>query len=1099
MSEDATPEGPTPDDSTPNDATPGDTPEPQPSPAPESRDLLSRRSLFSRGGAIALGVGAVTVAGVAGVSVAVMHDDGSSSDDDRKRVQLHEGTNMSAALSPDGKHIAVDLVTGIWVLPASGGTARRLTGDLQDATLPAWSPDGKRLAFQSYRDGNYHIYTIDADGGKPQQLTTGKYDHREPTFSPDGKRIALSSDRGGSYGIWLMDVSSRELTKLTDTPAEESAPRWSPDGKRVVFTVDEAAIDAVTVETGSRETLIPATGDVVLDAHEVKVYGPAFGPDGKTVSYVKVFRDTAALMLGDKKISDDGEDVFGFAPNWRGTGDVLYTADGRIRRRQASGVTDLPLTASVHVVAKRDYRHRVRNLDSRDSRDVKGIASPVVSRDGEQVAFRALNTIYLLPATGGRPKPVVSDGFFNSDPDFSPDGTKLVYASDKEGTADLWLYDITAGTSSILTELPGAQTAPRWSPDGKKIAYNDEDGAMWTIEVGSKKVQQVAPKMFMPGRPSWSADGTVLTRAAVKPFSKRFREGTSQILLIDLHGGAMKYVEPMPFRSLATRGDDGPIFSPDGKHLAFVVESTAWVVPIDAAGNFTGKPTQVTHEVTDSLAWQGPSTLVYLCKGQLRRVGMDGGKPSTIRVNLRWKRSAPPERSVIHAGRAWDGIGKQLRNDVDIVVENGHIAEVRAHRSAGNEKVVDATALTAMPGIIESHNHWHLRGRQWGDRQGRLWLSYGITTTRSPGDPAYQMVETREALESGALLGPRYLGTGEAVDGSRIYYNFMRPTLSHAQLKLELERAVGLEYDLIKTYVRLPVELQKATVESAHRSGMPLSSHYLYPAANVGMDGMEHTGATNRLGYSHTVSRLGKAYQDVQELFIRSGMSNTPTLFNSSALYATDRSLIDDERTKILFPPWEFALLEKKVSDAAKPAQSGYMTLLKANVEMVLRIHRAGGFIISGVDAPLDNVAIAQHQNLRAMVKFGFTPYEALTTATRNPARWLGMQGKLGVLAPGAHADISLVQGDPLQDIKAAAAVSQVMRGGSLYTVDELLAPFRSDRGTSSGGGGSDLTRSHPTETALASHSVAPPLAGVTEAQPWWHEPEWASHVCCGV
>ncbi|MGH3430338.1 MAG: TolB family protein, partial [Mycobacteriales bacterium] len=198
MPEDATP-NPTPDDSTaagstPNDATPGATPDPQSSPDPEPRNLLSRRSLFSRGGAIALGVGAVAVAGVAGVSVAVTHDEDSTDDDDRRRVRLHEGTNMSAALSPDGNRIAVDLVTGIWVLPAGGGTARRLTDDLQDATLPTWSPDGKRLVFQSYRDGNYHIYTIDADGGKPQQLTTGKYDHREPAFSPDGKRIALSSD-----------------------------------------------------------------------------------------------------------------------------------------------------------------------------------------------------------------------------------------------------------------------------------------------------------------------------------------------------------------------------------------------------------------------------------------------------------------------------------------------------------------------------------------------------------------------------------------------------------------------------------------------------------------------------------------------------------------------------------------------------------------------------------------------------------------------------------------------------------------------------------------------------------------------------------------
>ncbi|MGH3803406.1 MAG: amidohydrolase family protein, partial [Pseudonocardiaceae bacterium] len=380
---------------------------------------------------------------------------------------------------------------------------------------------------------------------------------------------------------------------------------------------------------------------------------------------------------------------------------------------------------------------------------------------------------------------------------------------------------------------------------------------------------------------------------------------------------------------------------------------------------------------------------------------------------------------------------------------------------------------------------------------GRLWLAYGITTTRSPGDPAYQLVETREALEAGTLLGPRLLGAGEAVDGSRIYYNFMRPTLSRQQLKLELERAVALEYDLIKTYVRFPVEMQRAAVESAHRSGMPLSSHYLYPASNIGMDAMEHTGATNRLGYSHTVSRLGRAYQDVQELFARSGMSDTPTLFNSSALYASDRSLIDDERTKVLFPPWEYAMLEKKAADAATPAQSGVKALLAANVEMVLRIHRAGGFIISGVDAPLDNVAIAQHQNLRAMVMFGFTPYEALTTATRNPARWLGMAGKLGVLAPGALADISLVEGDPLRDIKAAAAVRHVMHGGAMRTVDDLLAPFKSVDGT--GGGGSELTRARPASPVSERDSVAPPLAGVTEPQPWWHEPERHSRVCCGI
>src|SRR5437867_6575328 len=69
--------------------------------------------------------------------------------------------------------------------------------------------------------------------------------------------------------------------------------------------------------------------------------------------------------------------------------------------------------------------------------------------------------------------------YFNSDPDFSPDGKSLLYASDRSGTADLWLHDLGTGKNSRLSGLPGAQTAPRYSPDGKQLAYQDQDGIAW--------------------------------------------------------------------------------------------------------------------------------------------------------------------------------------------------------------------------------------------------------------------------------------------------------------------------------------------------------------------------------------------------------------------------------------------------------------------------------------------------------------------------------------------------------------------------------------------------------------------------------------------
>jgi Tol biopolymer transport system component len=983
---------------------------------------------------------------------------------------ISQGTNISAHVSPDGRHVAFDLVTAIWTVPIGGGPARRLTTDDTDATLPTWSPDGKTLVFQAYRDGNYHLYTIRPDGQWLRQLTSGPFDHREPRFSPDGTMIAFSSDLGGSYGVHTLDVASGAVTTRVDTAADEAMPAWSADGGRLAYTVDSTAIDVLDLSTGTTTRVVTAPAGAML-------FGPSFAPDG-TLSYVRIAGATAELVVGDRVVSGQGEDVFGFPPAWLSATELLYTADGVVKRRTLAGVvTTVAFAAEVPVVPRSRYQRFVRDLDSTKEQRALGIASPVASPDGTRVAFRALNALWLLTIGDPTPRRLVADGYFNSDPDFTPDGRSIVYASDRAGDADLWQRDLDTGAERRLSGLPGAQVAPRLSPDGGRVAYSDQDGATWVLDLASGTPTQITPPLFMPGRPTWSPDGGTVALAAVKPYSRRFREGTSQVLTVDLASGTLTYTEPMPHASLATRGDDGPVWSPDGTYLAFVVESCAWVVPVSPTGAFTGPARQVTHEVTDSLSWLGSDRLLYLHNGGLRSISPQGGRPRDIPLSLRWRPARVRQHDVIRAGALWDGRSPHLRESVDIVVDDGRIADVvpAGHRP----HTVDARQLTVMPGLVDAHVHWHLRGRHWGDRQGRLWLSYGITTLRSPGDPAYQFVETREALESGNRVGPRYFGTGEAVDGSRVYYNFMRPTRSVAQLSLEIERAKALGYDLVKTYVRLPVAYQRRVVAAAHRAGLPLSSHYLYPAEHIGMDGMEHTGATNRLGYSHTVSRLGRSYADAVTLFAQSGISLTPTLFNSAAMYAFDRSLVEDTRTRTLYPAWEYAALVAKADAAQTPAVEATLALLAANVDMVLRIHRAGGFVIAGTDAPLDNPAVSLHTNLRAQVHFGFTPYEALITATRNPARWLGQSGSLGEVGRGAQADLSFVRGNPLADINAAAAVQMVMTRGKLHTIEDLLAPFTAP----------------VTAPALATRAL--PTFHEHDEAFWWHEPEWAHHYCC--
>ncbi|MEV7035043.1 amidohydrolase family protein [Streptomyces sp. NPDC093272] len=994
-------------------------------------------------------------------------------------ITAREGANLAVSLAPDGRTLAFDALNAIWLLPVAGGTARRLTEDGLDATQPHWAPDGQSLVFQSFREGAYDLWRIGADGSGPHRLTDGPGYDQEPKFSPDGRFVAFASDRGNAGRVWLLDTRTGALRALTQGDRNVAMPTWSPDGRQVAYTADGTAVEAVDIHTGTVRTLVTGPADATL-------YAPSFSPDGRHVAHVRVTGPRAWLVLDDRVLTD-GEDVFPLAPCWLGAGELLYTADGHIRRRTLDGTrTDIPFAAEVSLARPAPYRRRGPDLTSTRPQDVLGIADPVLSPDGRSVAFRALNALWVL-RDGERPRRIAGDGYWNASPDWSPDGRSLVYASDRAGTANLWRHDLTTGARERLTDLPNAQLAPRWSPDGTRIAYQDEAGATWVLTVADGSVTKVVQELYQPGPPAWSPDGRLIALAAVAPYSRRSSNGHNQILTVDLDSREVRYQAPAPGRSLSTRSGDGPLWTPDGRHLIVGMESLAWRIPVDADGRITGEPEGLTGETADSLSVDARgTTLLYLSDGRLRAHGLDGSGTRTVPTRLTWtRRPAPAGRTVVRAGALWDGTGDRLRHDVDIVVEDGRITEV-ARRGVRGGRTVDASALTVLPGLIDTHNHWHWHGPQWGDRQGRTWLAYGVTTSRTPGDPAYQMVENREALAAGARVGPRYFGSGEGFEGTRGQHRVMRPVFSRAQLDRDLRRALALRYDLLKSYIRLPLDLEREVVERGHAAGVPVTSHYLYPAARTGLDGMEHTGGGNRLGYSRTLSfAAGRTFQDSVDLLAASGMWISTTTLFATELFADDRSLVEDERTRILFPDWEYERLRQK-ADAAGSGPDAELdhAWTTGDCDMLLRVHRAGGLVVAGTDAALDDIGISIHQNLRALVKYGFAPWEALTTATGNAARCLGLAGELGAVAPGHLADLVFVAGDPLRDIGAAAAVRQVMSSGRLHTVPELLEPFRRPAGAAE-----RVAHPHRVRTAAAT-------AG-RDADHYWHEADPRHQGCC--
>ncbi|KUL35406.1 hypothetical protein ADL22_27550 [Streptomyces sp. NRRL F-4489] len=1006
--------------------------------------------------------------------------DAGGPDGGERTVTVRDSANLGVSAAPDGRTLALDIAGGIWVLPAAGGAARRITPLNHDATRPHWSPDGTRIAFQSFRDGVYQVWSLRPDGTDLRQHTSGTGYDLEPRWSPDGRRLAFASDRGNRSRIWVLDTAGGAPGAVTDADAAHAAPAWSPDGTRLAYVVGGTAIEEVDLGSLRRTRLATAPDGAQL-------YSPVYAPGGE-ISYVRAQGGEAALIRGETPLLT-GEDLPPLPVSWTSATTFVHSAGGRLRRSSAHGPSqEIPFTAELPL-ATRAYRRTPRDLTSDAPRRAKGIADPVLSRDGRQIAFRALNALWLLPL-GGRPRKVLDDGYFHADPDFTPDGRGLVYVSDRAGTANLWRLDLASGRTERLTDLPNGQLTPRLSPDGTRVAYQDESGALWVLDLAGGTTRQVLPALYQPGRPAWSPDGTKLVLSALRPYSRRTETGHNHLLTVDLATGAVRYQPFAPDRSLATRGNDGPLWTPDGTHLVLGAESLAWRVPVDAHGTVTGPPAALTSEVTDSLSLSGDGrTLLYLSNGVLRLTGLDGGTARTVDADLTYRPARVSEPAVVRAGALWDGISDRLRPATDIVVRDGRIEAVTP-RSAGAARgahVVDAGHLTVLPGLIDTHNHWNMRGKQWGDRQGRLWLAYGVTTSRSPGDPAYQMAENREAMEAGTRTGPRYLGSGEALDGTRASYNCMRTVISAEQLERELDRAAGLDYDLLKSYMRLSPAHEQRVVRRAHAMGVPVTSHYLYPAAHTGLDGMEHPGGGHRLGYSRTLSFAGvHMSQDAVEILAASGMWVSTTTIFASELLAQDRSLIEDERTKVLYPDWEYRRLVQKADDAAHPGPETDLDhrLTRGMVDALLRVQRAGGLVVCGTDSPLDDPGISIHQNLRALVKYGFTPHQALLTATGNAARALGYGELLGAVAPGRIADLIAVEGDPLTDITATAAVRTVMAGGVARTVPEILAPFRRPAAAAA----------RPSR-AVAVRPAAP--SATRDPRHYWHQPEWSRKGCC--
>jgi len=281
------------------------------------------------------------------------------------------------------------------------------------------------------------------------------------------------------------------------------------------------------------------------------------------------------------------------------------------------------------------------------------------------------------------------------------------------------------------------------------------------------------------------------------------------------------------------------------------------------------------------------------------------------------------------------------------VIEGNRIKEVRPHdASLHTGNVIDAGNRAVIPGLFEMHSHQSITV---GEKLGRTWLAFGVTSVRDPGSDPYEGAERREAWGSGQRPGPRIFFTGRLMDGNRVYYAVAEGLATDEHLDLALERARVLEYDLIKAYVRLPDTMQKKIAAAAHQMGVPTSSHEIWPAAGYGMDAVEHNGATSRRGYSPKTTALSRSYDDVIQILAQSRMNYTPTLILSGLLFhLAERPALLDNRQFVAIYGEQAAQALRDRAGTNRSAVLG--NAVAAQGKTALAVLRAGGRITPGTD-----------------------------------------------------------------------------------------------------------------------------------------------------
>ena len=486
---------------------------------------------------------------------------------------LHARADARMFRYPDvsATRIAFVYAGDIWTVPRAGGAATRVSSPLGEEMFPRFSPDGSQIAYSANYDGNLDVYLVPVDGGEPRRLTHHPMDDRVIGWHPDGKRVLFASTRESGRQrfnqFYLVNAGGGLPEKLPVPYGEFGA--FSRDGRQFVY--------------------MPQSQDF----RTWKRYRGGWSPD----LWMFDLETFASRNLTNNPANDA-------QPMWRGNSVYFVSDRGRVprnniwaldttngRTRQVTTLTSYDITfpsiGGDAIVFQAGGRLHVLDLGTEkvtevpvsvttDAQTIRPttakaealIGSASVSPTGQRAVFEARGDLISVPAEFGAVMNLSrSSGVAERYPRWSPDGKTIAYWSDRTGEYELTLRpaDGSGAERKITTLGPGFRYAPQWSPDSRKVAFADQTMRVRIVDIETGKLTEVDqnPQWMGHGqieawRFAWSAD----SRWIAYPRSFAAYGGTA-IYVIDTTTGT---------RSQVTSGyvnDDQPVFDPEGKFLYY--------------------------------------------------------------------------------------------------------------------------------------------------------------------------------------------------------------------------------------------------------------------------------------------------------------------------------------------------------------------------------------------------------------------------------------------------------------------------------------------------------------------------------------------------